>query len=304
MPTISPIRIGTRGSKLARWQADWVAVRLRELGHEVELVEVKTTGDREQQTSIESIGTVGAFTKEIQRALLDGQVDITVHSLKDLPTEPVAGLLLAATPARESVNDALVANDFASLAELPDGARIGTGSLRRQAQLRHLRPDLQLMDIRGNVDTRLAKLDAGQYEAIILAEAGLRRLGVADRIRELLTPGKMLPAVGQGALGIECRADDNGVLTALTPLNHAETFAAVTAERTLLAGLLGGCLAAIGAWGRREGDQLALSAVVLSPDGARREFHEERGSMDEPVALGERVAEVLRGRGAVELLRR
>lgn len=304
MSSTRSIRIGTRGSKLARWQAEWVAARLRELAHAVELVEIKTSGDREQQGSIEAIGTLGVFTKEIQRALLDGDVDLAVHSLKDLPTEPVAGLVLVATPPRESVFDALVSKDYASLDDLPEGAVVGTGSLRRQAQLRYVRPDLELRDIRGNVDTRLAKLDAGEYAAVILAEAGLRRLGLEHRIRERLSSEVMLPAVGQGALGIECRANDKNVRETLGQLNNAETFAAVTAERALLAGLQGGCLAAIGAWGRVEGEQLLLSSVVLSPDGRQRLFHEDRGELNESEALGTRVGEVLRRLGAIELLRR
>ena len=304
MPTPRPLRIGTRGSKLARWQAEWVAARLQELEQQVELVEVKTVGDRDQHGAIEAIGTLGVFTKEIQRALLDNDVDIAVHSLKDLPTEPVEGIVLAATPPRESVYDALVSNDFASVDELPTNARVGTGSLRRQAQMRFLRPDLELRDIRGNVDTRIAKLDAGQFEAIVLAEAGLRRLGLADRIRERLTPDRMLPAVGQGALGIECRTDDRAVLATLARINDADTFAAVTAERALLAGLQGGCLAAIGAWGRIEASQLVLSAVVLSPDGRERLFYEDRATTSDAVDLGVRVADVLRDQGAANLLRR
>ncbi|MEX2172047.1 MAG: hydroxymethylbilane synthase [Pirellulales bacterium] len=304
MPTSRSLRIGTRGSKLARWQAEWVAARLQQHGQPVELVEVTTSGDSDQHGSIEAIGTLGVFTKEIQRALLVKDVDIAVHSLKDLPTEPVDGLILAATPPRESVCDALISNDFASVAELPQRARVGTGSLRRQAQLRFLRPDLQLLDIRGNVDTRIAKLDAGEYDAIVLAEAGLNRLGLVDRIRELLTPDRMLSAVGQGALGIECRADDRTVLDNVSRINDAETFAAVAAERALLAGLQGGCLAAIGAWGRVEEGQLVLSAVVLSPDGLQRLFHEDRAAKSEAIELGARVAEVLRGRGAAELLQR
>lgn len=304
MSNAHTLRIGTRGSTLARWQAEWVASRLKERGQRVELVEVKTSGDREQHGSIEAIGTLGVFTKEIQRALLDGDVDIAVHSLKDLPTERVDGLLLAATPPRESVCDALLSNNFASIEELPSGSRVGTGSLRRQAQLRYLRADLELGDIRGNVDTRIAKLDAGQFDAIVLAEAGLRRLGLADRIRERLTPDRMLPAVGQGALGIECRADDSIVLRSLELLNDADTFAAITAERALLAGLQGGCLAAIGAWGRSEGDALVLSAVVLSPDGKQRLFHEDRSAVKDAERLGARAAEVLQSQGAANLLRR
>jgi hydroxymethylbilane synthase len=198
----------------------------------------------------------------------------------------------------------LLSNGYSSVDELPQCARVGTGSLRRQAQLRFLRPDLELQDIRGNVDTRIAKLDAGQFDAIVLAEAGLRRLGLDHRIRERLTPYQVLPAVGQGALGIECRADDSVVLATLERINDPNTFAAVTAERSLLAGLQGGCLAAIGAWGRIEGGQLVLSAVVLSPDGRQRLCHEDRAALSEPEALGKRVATALSDQGACELLRR
>jgi hydroxymethylbilane synthase len=216
------LRLGTRGSQLARWQADWVAERLRELGQSVELVEISTRGDIERARSIEEIGTRGVFTKEIQRALLAGEVDLAVHSLKDLPTEPVDGLLLAAVPPRESAADVLVTKagsreqgagscspPSALRSPLPApcsllslGARVGTGSLRRQAQLLHARPDLKTEAIRGNVDTRLRKLDDGEFDAIVLAEAGLRRLGLADRIAEVLSFELMMPAVGQGALAI------------------------------------------------------------------------------------------------------
>ena len=224
--TNKPLRIGTRGSKLARWQADWVAAELSRLGTSVEIVEISTQGDREQAGPLSSLGGEGVFTKEIQRALLANEVDLAVHSLKDLPTEPVAGLVLGAVPTRASTADALVSNAFASLDELPQGARIGTGSPRRQAQLLHRRPDLQVLGIRGNVDTRLRKLDDGEYNAIILAEAGLQRLGLADRIAQSLTPDIMLPAVGQGALGIECRDDDPITKTALQNLDdQASRFA-------------------------------------------------------------------------------
>src|SRR3954465_5516322 len=226
------LRLGTRGSKLARWQAEWVAGELRRRGHAVELVEIATRGDVEPAAPIEDIGTRGVFTKEIQRALLAGSVDLGVHSLKDLPTEPVDGLVLAAVPERESPADVVVCasalgarlrldpGDQANvLSSLPNEARIGTGSLRRQAQLLHVRPDLQVADVRGNVDTRLRKLDAGQFDAIVLAEAGLRRLGLADRATQVLPFEVMLPAVGQGALGIECRNDDVALREILTPLN-------------------------------------------------------------------------------------
>ncbi|HEX5470251.1 MAG TPA: hydroxymethylbilane synthase, partial [Lacipirellulaceae bacterium] len=209
------LRLGTRGSTLARWQAEWVAGELRRRGHSVELVEIATSGDVQQVGRVEQIGTRGVFTKEIQRAIQARHVDLGVHSLKDLPTEPVDRLVLAAVPGRESAADVLLArcDDRGaicdrSLVGLPHGARIGTGSLRRQAQLRYLRPDVQVGDVRGNVDTRLRKLDEGQFDAIVLADAGLRRLGLTDRISQVLPLDLMLPAVGQGALGIECRMDD------------------------------------------------------------------------------------------------
>jgi len=297
------LRLGTRGSQLARWQAEWVAEQLRRLGHAVELVEIATRGDVERARSIEEIGTRGVFTKEIQRALLAGEVDLGVHSLKDLPTEPVAGLVIAAVPPRESVADVLVTTSAAALAELPHGARIGTGSLRRQAQLRHVRPDLHMEDIRGNVDTRLRKLDEGQFDAVVLAEAGLRRLGVAHRITQVLPFDVMLPAVGQGALAIECRADDEETRGAVAPLEDAAARAAVTAERALLAHLRGGCMAPVGAWGRIEQGTLHLSAVVLSADGRQRLARNDAAPIEDAEALGRRVAEKLLADGAGELIR-
>ena len=208
--------------------------RLRELGHEVELVMVSTRGDREQTQAIGTIGGDGLFTKELQRSLLAGEIDLAVHSLKDLPTEPIAGLRLGAVPERGPTRDVLVARKGMSLAQLPTGAQIGTGSQRRRAQLLHHRPDLVMRDIRGNVDTRLRKLHAAEYDAIVLAEAGLARLGFADQITEALPVDVMLPAVGQGALGVECREDDAATQTAVAALDHADTHASVTAERAML----------------------------------------------------------------------
>ncbi len=296
------LRLGTRASKLARWQAEWVARELTRLGHQIELVEIATRGDMEQVVAVEEIGTRGVFTKEIQRALLAGDVDLAVHSLKDLPTEPVDGLILAAIPPRESPADALVSSVAATLKELPQGARVGTGSLRRQAQLRYLRPDLQISDVRGNVDTRLRKLDDGLFDAIVLAEAGLRRLGLADRISQVLLSDVMLSAVGQGALGIEGRVDDVETLWALAPLDDADTRAAVTAERALLNHLRGGCMAPIGGLGWVEGAELRLSAVVLSADGAQRLAASEVGSPDDAEGFGVRVADVLLSQGAAKLI--
>ncbi len=298
----SHLRIGTRRSALARWQADWVAARLQELGVEVELILLTTSGDQ-QPGPIGEIGTQGVFTKEIQRAVLDGRVDLAVHSLKDLPTEGVAGLLLAAVPPRAPESDVLVCRRYASLDELPRGARVGTGSLRRRSQLLHVRPDLAMKDIRGNVDTRLRKLDEGQFDALILAEAGLRRLELAGRICQVLPRGVCLPAVGQGALGLETRSDDHSARELLRPLDDPATHAAVLAERAMLAELRGGCLAPVAAWGRREGPSLALTGRVLSPDGRRKLEASLTGDPAQADDLGRRVAGELLAQGAAELIR-
>jgi hydroxymethylbilane synthase len=279
-----------------------VAARLEELGTTVQLVPITTTGDREQRGPIGSLGSQGVFTKEIQRALMEDRIDLAVHSLKDLPTETVEGLGLAAVPKRETVRDALICRKQTSLAELPEGARIGSGSLRRQSQLLHHRPGLRLVDIRGNVDTRLAKLDEGQYDAIVLAEAGLKRLGLAERITELVDSEIMLPAVGQGALGLETRSDDEATRAALASLDHAETHAAVVAERAMLATLRGGCLAPIAAWGRFEGDALVLTGRVLSVDGVSRIEVTETASDRDGIGLGQAVAQRLIDQGAAELI--
>ncbi|MBA4106077.1 MAG: hydroxymethylbilane synthase [Pirellula sp.] len=267
MPSDRPLRIGTRASKLARWQSEWVAAELTRLGAQVEIVEITTRGDVEQLGPVAGIGVQGVFTKEIQAAVLAGEVDIAVHSLKDLPTEQVSGLVLAATPPRENVADALVTNAASSLGELPAGARIGTGSLRRRAQVLHLRPDLHVAGIRGNVDTRLRKLDAGEYDAIILAAAGLTRLGWASRIADYLEPPRMLPAPGQGSLALECRADDLATQAIVGQLNDPDTRIGIVAERTILAALHGGCSAPIAAWGRVDGELLRVDGLVASLDG-------------------------------------
>lgn len=299
----SKLRLGTRASPLARWQAEWVATQLSLRDVHVEMVHITTQGDV-KTGPLGQIGGQGLFTKEIQRALLADEIDLAVHSLKDLPTEAVPGLAIAAVPIRESIHDVMV-GPYRSLDDLPKGARIGTGSLRRRAQLLHERPDLQLLEIRGNIDTRLRKLDSGEYDAIVLAQAGLSRLGLADRIAYVIPTQLMLPAVGQGALGIEVRADDAATHGQLAPLNDPATFAAVTAERTLLNSLRAGCLAPVGAWARRkdaEADELLLQAVVLHPDGTRRLTAEGSRPMSEAVALGQFVAEQLAAQGAAELI--
>jgi len=242
------------------------------------------------------------FTKEIQRALLENEIDFAVHSLKDLPTEKVQGLTLAAVPLREANSDAFVCSIANCLEELPPNARVGTGSLRRKAQLLHFRDDLQVLDIRGNLDTRLRKLDEGKYDAIILAEAGLRRLELQDRISQVLPREVMLPAVGQGALGVETRQDDADVLRLLDPINDATSRQAVLAERAMLAALRGGCLAPVGGWARLEGLQLRLEGVVLSGDGRQRIHAEQYGDPAEADGIGRAVAEILLQKGAAELI--
>jgi hydroxymethylbilane synthase len=296
-----PLRIGTRSSPLARWQADWVAAQLQQQGLAVELVFITTQGDV-RTGPLGAIGGQGLFTKEIQRALLAGEVDIAVHSLKDLPTAQAEGLKLGAIPPRENPGDALITSQASDLASLPAGARLGTGSLRRRTQLLHVRPDLHVLGIRGNVDTRLRKLDEGEYDAIVLAEAGLTRLGLQHRITQVLPKEMVLPAVGQGALGIEIRLNDSRAQEAVAHLDDAATRAAVIAERTLLAELRGGCLAPVGAWGRIEQGQLQLNAVVLSGDGRRKIQAAAVDAPEQAAALGQRVAAQLREQGADALI--
>jgi hydroxymethylbilane synthase len=302
------LRVGTRGSRLALWQANWVADRLREVhkGLVVELVEIKTLGDRDRQTPLPEIGVPGLFTKEIQRALLDGLVDVAVHSLKDLPTNSPSELTLGAVPSREDVADALVAPEHRTLESLPAGATIGTSSLRRRAQLLHARPDLRVVDVRGNVETRLNRALGGDLDSVVLAEAGLRRLGLEHHATQRLGPPEFLPAVGQGALGIECRIDDTRTRELLAPLNDPMTHNAVRAERRTLAELEGGCSIPLAAWGRcsEDGAQLTLDAFVLDPDGRERLAVSRTGRAGDPDALGREVAEALRRQGAERLLRR
>jgi len=295
------LRLGTRASALARWQAEWVAARLGERGVAVELVPITTQGDV-KTGPLGQIGGQGLFTKELQRALLENQIDLAVHSLKDLPTAPAEGLTIAAVPERESTADVLISSKANSLELLPPAARIGTGSLRRKSQLLHLRSDFVVEDIRGNVETRVRKLDEGQFDAIVLAEAGLKRLGLARRIACLIPQTRMLPAVGQGALAIEARSDDTATHAVLAPLDDFETHQSVLAERTLLFELRAGCLAPVGALGRVSGGRLVLDAVVLSPDGQRRLT--ANGSMDvaAAVTLGQQVAAELLQQGAADLI--
>ncbi len=267
------IRIGTRGSKLARWQADWVAGQLSGLGHDVEIVVIKTSGDTVQAESIAYIGAQGVFTREIQQALLRGEIDVAVHSLKDLPTEPVEGLVLGAVPKRGPHQDvfcSVAGNSSQRLEDLPKNSRIGTGSLRRKTQIIHRFGDrFRIDDIRGNVETRLRKLDEGEYDALILAEAGLERLDFADRVASLLEPPDFLPAVGQGALGLEIRDHDETAAKTVAPLTDPATFAAVLAERAFLHTLQGGCIAPIAALAQVRDNTLTLQGRVLSLDGTK-----------------------------------
>jgi hydroxymethylbilane synthase len=270
---------------------------------EIELVRVTSSGDRDQTRPVAELQSQGLFTKEIQQAVLDGRADLAVHSLKDLPTEETPGLVLAAVPERETVADVVVSREGLGWKQLPHGARIGTGSRRRRAQLLNLRPDFEMLELRGNVETRLQKLRDGDHDAIVLAYAGLKRLGLEDQITEILSPDVMIPAVGQGALGIETRADDVSTQQLLEQLNHAPSRAAVTAERALLAALRGGCLAPVGAWARIESNgQLKLEAVVLSLDGRQRLEASSSDSADQAEALGQRVAAELDRQGAAKLI--
>ncbi|MDR0870219.1 MAG: hydroxymethylbilane synthase [Planctomycetaceae bacterium] len=303
--SVSCIRIGTRGSKLALWQANFVAGELKKHNIETEIAVVKTSGDAVQDRSIENIGAQGVFTREIQRALLNGEIDIAVHSLKDLPTEPVDGLYLAAVPERGAYRDAFLCNTVEHIEDLPKDARVGTGSLRRRTQIFHRLGNLfQLLDVRGNVETRIRKLDAGEYDALILAEAGLRRLGFADRICSCLEPPIFLPAAGQGALGIEVaeknRKSVGNLLNRI--LLHRQTFSAVLAERAFLRTLQGGCIAPIGVFGQVIEGQLTLHGRILSPDGRTAFEKSGASSVDAPETLGTALAEELLKAGAGKII--
>jgi hydroxymethylbilane synthase len=308
------LRIGTRGSKLALWQAEYIRSRLlRECGMKSELVIIKTAGDQFASAAIPDVGGKGIFIKEIEDALLERRVDLAVHSMKDVPTETPRGLSFPAIIKREDPRDCLVSRSGEVLAELPAGARVGTSSLRRQAQLRYIRGDLQIVNLRGNVDTRLRKLDAGEMDAIILARAGLERLGLSGRITETLAPEVMLSAVGQGALALEARengarenapgADDARTLEALVRFDDAETRAAVTAERALLAELEGGCQVPLGAWARIEDGMLRMNARVLAADGSECIERHSSGSPADAEKIGRRLARELLDAGADRLLR-
>jgi hydroxymethylbilane synthase len=294
------IRIGSRGSQLALWQANYIGDALRALGHDVSIEIIRTTGDRMQNIAFASVGAKGMFTREIEEALQANTIDLAVHSLKDLPTELGEPFTLAAIPQRADPRDVLVSERYANLDALPAGAVVGTSSLRRQAQLRARRPDLEYVEFRGNVDTRLAKLAQGKADAIILAAAGLDRLQKTAAIQERFAPEVLCPAPGQGALAIECRAGDASMHAALQPLEDPDTRHAITAERQCLAALGGGCLMPIGAYCHRTGDEWSLRAVVASPDG-RQMICAERMN-NNPERLGEQLAQQLLDQGAAVIL--
>jgi hydroxymethylbilane synthase len=301
----TPLRIGTRGSRLALWQANYVVERLRALANaaSAEVVVIQTAGDQVRDVPLSQIGGDGVFTKEIQRALLDRAVDLAVHSLKDLPTTPIEGLLLGAVPERGPAGDVFVSRRHRRFADLPAGATVATSSLRRRAQVLHRRPDLRLVDIRGNVETRLRKLQEQELDALILAEAGLERLGLKSAVTEILDRAWMLPAVGQGALGLECRVDDTATRGVVQQLNHLPTWHAVRAERALLRALGGGCQVPIGSATTVSGETLELHGAVIKADGSCRIEGRAGGPLDLGEELGRRLAEDLLQRGAGELLR-
>jgi len=300
---LKPIRIGTRGSLLAKWQAEYVRKRIfQTTGVEPEIVIIKTTGDNLQQAPFSQIGGKGVFIKELEEALLEEQIDLAVHSVKDIPTDVPSRLCFPAVCRREDARDCLVSGKGEPFDKLRRGARIGTSSLRRQSQLRHVRPDIDVRDLRGNVDTRLRKVESGEYEAIVLAKAGLDRLGLSGRITEIFSAEVCMPAVGQGAIAVQARVKDVELGDALAPLDDAETRQSIVAERSLLGALQGGCQVPLGAWARFERNELAMDAVVCSPDGATHIRQRASGPSDQPRELGQRLAQMLIDAGAGTIL--
>jgi hydroxymethylbilane synthase len=293
------LTIGSRGSQLALWQARWTQARIQSFGVESRIEIIHTTGDKITDVALSKVGTKGLFTKEIEEALLSGAIDLAVHSLKDMPTDLPEGLTLAAIPEREDPRDALVGR---SLAALSAKARVGTSSLRRAAQLRARRPDLEIENIRGNVDTRLRKLDEGQYDAIVLASAGLRRLGWENRITEFLDADVMCPAVGQGALAVETREDGGVAHEIAARLEHRESRVAVTAERAVLRALGGGCQVPIGAHATVDGDRVQLRAIIVSPDGTRMIRKQAQGAASDAARIGGALGEELLADGGRQIL--
>jgi hydroxymethylbilane synthase len=300
------LRIGTRGSKLALTQSEWVKEKIetRHSDVQVELVRIKTTGDKILDSPLSKIGGKGLFVKEIEEALLSKRIDLAVHSMKDVPAVLPDGLIMATFPEREDPRDAFLSVKYQSLEELPLGARVGTGSLRRSAQLLHMRSDLELVPMRGNVDTRLGKLETGEYEAIILAAAGLKRLGLEDRISQILVKEKLLPAIGQGALGLEVRREDSRTISWIDFLNHRETEVAVKAERAFLKEMEGGCQVPLGAFCRSENGQLHLEGMVAELDGSRVLRDRMSGTEEDAEKMGITIARRLLAAGADEILDR
>ncbi|EMB49493.1 porphobilinogen deaminase [Vibrio mimicus] len=304
--TETPIRIATRQSPLALWQANYVkdALMAAHPGLKVELVTMVTRGDVILDTPLAKVGGKGLFVKELEVAMLEGRADLAVHSMKDVPVDFPQGLGLVTICEREDPRDAFVSNTYAKIDDLPSGAVVGTCSLRRQCQLKAARPDLVIKELRGNVGTRLSKLDAGEYDAIILAAAGLKRLELESRIRSFIEPEQSLPAVGQGAVGIECRLDDQRVRELLAPLNHTDTADRVRCERAMNLTLQGGCQVPIGSYALLDGDEIWLRALVGEPDGSQIVRGEIRGPRTEAEQLGITLAEQLLGQGAKEILER
>jgi hydroxymethylbilane synthase len=300
------IRIGTRGSKLALAQSELIKKEIERVHSnvQVELVRIKTTGDKILDSPLAKIGGKGLFVKEIEEALLNERVDLAVHSMKDVPAELPEGLILATFPAREDPRDAFVSVKYGNLEQLPQGAQMGTGSLRRAAQLLHIRPDLELMPLRGNVDTRLRKLEGGEFQAIILAAAGMRRLGIEERISQLLSTEQILPAIGQGALGLEVRRDDDQTIGLIDFLNDEETQVTVKAERAFLKELEGGCQVPMAAFSRLNGERLDLEGMVAELDGSNVIRDKITGERDEAEDMGVRLARRLLASGADEILER
>jgi hydroxymethylbilane synthase len=302
--------IGTRGSKLALWQAEWVRAELQRKnpGLEVELNKIKTTGDKILDVPLAQVGGKGLFVKEIEEALLRGEADLAVHSMKDVPTEFPEGLHLAVICEREDPRDAFLSRmqngrfTVPGFADLPLGAAVGTSSLRRSCQLLNIRPDLKIIQLRGNLDTRLRKLDEGQFDAIILAAAGVKRLGWADRITEVISPGTSLPAIGQGAVGIECRTGDEFIHGLIASLDHADTSTCVRAERACLKRLEGGCQVPIAAHAGIKGDRIVMDGLVGSISGDRIVRAHAEGGRENPEQLGTQLAEDLLSRGADKIL--
>jgi hydroxymethylbilane synthase len=288
---------------LAKWQAEYVRKRIfQATGVETEIVIIKTAGDSMQQAPFSQIGGKGVFIKELEEALLDEQIDLAVHSVKDIPTDVPSRLCFPAVCRRDDTRDALIGGKGETLSRLRRGARIGTSSLRRASQLRRARPDLDIREMRGNVDTRLRKVDSGEYEAIVLAKAGLDRLGMSGRITEVLSPDICMPAVGQGAIAVQARLKDAEISDALAPLDDNETRQSIVAERALLGALHGGCQVPLGAWARFERNELAMDAVVCSPDGSNYIRQRAIGPADQPRELGQRLAQLLIDAGAGTIL--